>query len=112
VALNLNTRDPGAEHCEHAVRYANDQGCEVVLDKTQDLDGELFETLTKHGFNVVEALDDVTVVLALTTNEEISIKSVKVDAVPCPSEDNSKSNFRGAVEVPEVGKDLTTSSFC
>jgi hypothetical protein len=112
VALNLNTRDPGAEHCEHAVRYANDQGCEVVLDKTQDLDGELLKTLTKHGFNVVEALDDVTVVLALTTNEEISIKSVKVDAVPCPSEDNSKSNFRGAVEVPEVGKDLTTSSFC
>jgi len=101
--LNLNTGNPAAEYCEHAVRYAKDQGCEVVLDKTQDLDGELFEKVTKHGFNVVEALDDGTVVLALTTNEEISIKSVKVDAVPCPSEDNSRSNFRGAaVQVPEV----------
>lgn len=110
--MNLNTGDPAAERCEHAVRYAKDQGCEVVLDKTQDLNGELFKTFTKHGFNAVEALDDVTVVLALTTNEEISIKSVKVDAVPRPAEGNSKSNFRGAVKVPEVGKDLTTSSFC
>jgi len=111
--LNLTTGNTAAEYCEHAVRNAKDQGCQVVLDKAQDPDGELFEMLTKHGFTVVEDLDDGTVVLALTTNEEISIKSVKVDAVPCPPEDNSRSNFRGAaVQVPEVGKDLTTSSFC
>ncbi len=109
--MNLNTGNPAAEYCEDAVRYAKDQGCQVVLDRAQDPNGELLEKLKNHGFNEVEDLDDGTVVLALTTNEEISIKSVKVDAVPCPPED--KSNFRGAAgQVPAVGKDLTTSSFC
>ncbi|CAM6055186.1 unnamed protein product [Sphagnum tenellum] len=73
----------------------------------------MFEKLTKHGLNVVEYLDDGKVVLALTTNEEISVKSVKVDAVPWRSEDNSRSKYRGpAGQVPEVHFEWLKKDLC